>query len=128
MHAADAGGRAAVGLDGGGVVVGFDLDADGVGVVERDDAGVVDKDAHAPVVVRGVLHEVVRGGGDGLLEQVVDDDRAVGLNVVAGLVAEEGEGIVGGIGAVLVFGLIPSFAASERAWGGVSAGLLFAGV
>ena len=45
---ADAGGRAAVGLNGGGVVVGFDFDADGVGVVEADDAGVVFEDGDAP--------------------------------------------------------------------------------
>ncbi len=45
--AADAGGAAAVGLDGAGVVVGFDFEADGVGFVEDDDAGVVLEDAEA---------------------------------------------------------------------------------
>ena len=46
--AADAGGRAAVGFDGGGAVVGFDLHADGVFVVEGDDAGVVFEDGEGP--------------------------------------------------------------------------------
>jgi hypothetical protein len=47
MHAADAGGRAAVGLDGGGVVVRLDLEAHAVGRRRSDDAGVVVEDADA---------------------------------------------------------------------------------
>ena len=49
-HAADAGGRAAVGLDGGGVVVRLDLEADRIRVVEGDDAGVVLEDGEAEVL------------------------------------------------------------------------------
>jgi hypothetical protein len=74
-HAADAGAGAAVGVDGTGVVVRLDLDADVPVAVELDDAGVVDEDADAEVTV-----ELVRRGGDGGLQQVVD---ALDLAVLA---------------------------------------------
>ena len=66
-HAAQARVGAAVGIDRRGVIVGFDLEADVVLVVEADDAGVVGKDAHQPVAF-----QVVRRLEDRLLEQVVD--------------------------------------------------------
>ena len=69
--AADAGGGAAVGLEGAGVVVGFDLDGDAVDVVEADDAGVVVEDADEPAFFGGALplvFEVEGGLGDGLLQ------------------------------------------------------------
>ena len=55
-----AGGAAAVGFDGAGVVVGFGLEADGVGFVEGDDAGVVDEDGEAEVLSAGAIHQVRR--------------------------------------------------------------------
>ena len=58
---------AAVGVDGRGVVVRLDLEADVVLVVEPDHAGVVGEDAHQPVEVQGLGR-----GEDRLLEQVVD--------------------------------------------------------
>ena len=66
-HAAQARVGAAVGVDRRGVVVGFDLEAHVVVVVEPHDAGVVGKDAHQPVAA-----QVVRRLEDRLLEQVVD--------------------------------------------------------
>ena len=81
---ADAGCCAAVGFDGGGVVVCFDLDADGVFIVEGDDAGVVYEDAECPV--DAVSDEFVGCGGNGGLEEVVDGDGAVGVDGVVGAV------------------------------------------
>ena len=51
-HAAEARVRAAVGVDGRGVVVGLDLEADVELVVEPDDARVVGEDADEPVEVQ----------------------------------------------------------------------------
>ena len=64
--AADAGSRAAVRLDRARVVVRLHLEADVVFLVEADDAGVVLENRDAPLLV-----ELLRGGEDGLLEQVV---------------------------------------------------------
>jgi hypothetical protein len=71
---------AAVGLDRGGVVVGLDLDADGVVFVERDNARVVDEHGERPV--DALLDEFVRRGRHRALEEVVDDDRSVGESFV----------------------------------------------
>ncbi len=105
--AAEAGVRAAVGVDGGGVIMGFDLEADVEGVVEPDDAGVVFEDAHEPVEV-----EVGRRLKDCLFEEVV---------VVFAL--EFHESLEGFVGAVLAPGLGDGF---ELAIGGFTA--LFAEV
>ena len=66
-HAAEPGVGPAVGIDRRGVVVGLDLEADVVLVVEPDDAGVVGEDADQPVELEGLGR-----GEDRLLEQVVD--------------------------------------------------------
>jgi hypothetical protein len=68
QHAAQARARAAVGLDGRGVVVRLDLAGEVEGLVEGDDAGVVDEDRLAEGAV-----ELARRARDGRLEQVVDD-------------------------------------------------------
>jgi hypothetical protein len=62
------------------VVVGLDLDVDGVVVVEGDDARVVDEDGEGPV--DAFFDELEGRGGDGGLEEVVDGDRAVGVELV----------------------------------------------
>src|SRR6202043_3962692 len=72
--AAQAGVGAAVGLDGRGVVVRLDLEADVILVAEPDDTGVVLEDADAPIVL--ALAEpppdFLGGPEDRLLEEVVD--------------------------------------------------------
>ena len=80
-HAAQPGIGAAVGVDRRGVIVGFDLEADVVLVVEPDDAGVVGEDAHQPVAA-----QVVRRLEDRLLEQVVDRASAERDAAAQGLV------------------------------------------
>ena len=66
--AAYAGARAAVGLDGRGVVVGLDLETDVVPVVELDDPRVVLKYGHTPGSV-----QLLRDPEDGASQQVLDD-------------------------------------------------------
>ena len=70
--AAEAGVGAAVGLDGRGMVVRFDLEADVKLVVETHDAGVVLEDADAPVVGAEPAADLLRGAEDRFLEQIVD--------------------------------------------------------
>jgi len=104
--AADAGARAAVGFDCGGMVVGFDLEADVHVAVEGDDSGVVDEDADAPGFVElagdardGGFEEVVYGAAvhaDEAFEGFVDAVFRPGLGEgfefdVGGVSAEFGE-------------------------------------
>ncbi len=92
---ADAGGRAAVGLDGGGMVVGLDLDTDGVVIVEGDDARVVGEDREGPV--HAALDELEGGGGNGALQKIINDDGAIGLDLVAGAIGPVDEIVGGGL-------------------------------
>ena len=96
-HAADACSGAAVGIDGGGMVVRLDLEgqiptAVDIGL-ELDDAGVVVEDADAPVLVQFVRRRRDRG-----LQQVVDDlavhlDQAAERLVLAVLAPGLGDGL-----------------------------------
>ena len=95
--AADAGGGAAVGLEGGGVVVGLDLDAHGVVVVEADDARVVDEYGLGPI--EPLVDELEGRRCNGGLEEVVDGDRAVVVDLVVGA---RGPVDVGDVRAVVV--------------------------
>ena len=66
-HAAQASVRTAVRIDGRRVVVGLDLEADVVFLIESDDPGVIAEDAHQPVA-----GQFPRGAEDRLLQEVVD--------------------------------------------------------
>src|SRR5262249_37941705 len=68
-HAAETGVGAAVRLDRRGVIVGLDLEADVETLVETDNAGVVFKDADAPVIGAEPAAELLRGAEDRLLEE-----------------------------------------------------------
>ena len=78
--AADPRRSAAVGLDRARAVVRLALEAHGVGVVERDDARVVDEHREAPV--DAVLHEFMCARCDGRLQEVLHRDDAVGVDLV----------------------------------------------
>ncbi len=67
---ARAGGAAAVGFDGAGVIVGFDFEADGVGFVEGDGAGVVGEDGEAEGIVGVAVFDGLGAGEDGFLDEV----------------------------------------------------------
>src|ERR1019366_8301636 len=69
--AAKTGVGAAVGFNGRRVVVRLDLEADVEVVVELDDAGIVLKDADAPVVGPKPLADFLRGAEDSLLQKIV---------------------------------------------------------
>ena len=69
--AAQPGVRSAVRLDRAGPIVRLDFEANVVLVIEAHDAGVVRKDADAPIVVAESPANFLRGGEDRLLEQVV---------------------------------------------------------
>ena len=73
----NAGGRAAVGFDGGRVVVRLHLDAHGMRFVEGDHARVVHEHAQAPIDGARLrrIHQLMRGCGHGVLQQVVHHQR-----------------------------------------------------
>ena len=81
-HAADARVGPAVGFEGRGVVVGFDLEDDVILIVEADDARVVGEDAYAPIVLAQLLADFLGGGEDRLAEHVVEVALAVGVAIV----------------------------------------------
>ena len=75
--AANSRGSAAVGLDRGRVIVGLDLHADRGVFIEGHDPRVVHEHRKAPVI-KPLRHQTMGGGGDGRLEQVVDQNAAIG--------------------------------------------------
>ena len=81
-HAAEAGRRAAVGLDRRGMVVGLDLHADVVVAVEPHHARVVLEHAHTPVARTERVADRLRGGEHRLLEEVVVAGRPGGADVI----------------------------------------------
>ena len=82
VDAHDTGEGAAVGVQGGGAVVGLHLDAGVVAVDEGDDAGVVLEHGLAVVVVAQALADGGRGVTDAGLVQVVDLFALAGLLVL----------------------------------------------
>lgn len=78
--------------------MGFDLDADGLGVIERDDAAVVFEDAEGPIDATG--DEFVGCRSDGVFQQIVDGDDGAALSIggdgVAGAVIPVDGGVAGG--------------------------------
>ena len=73
----DAGGRTTIGLDRARVVVRLHLDAHGMRFIEGDHARVVHEHAQAPVDGARLrrIHQLMRGGGHGVLQQVVHHQR-----------------------------------------------------
>ncbi len=80
-HTADTRVGATVGLDGARPVVRFDLEGNVVLAIEADDAGVVAKDAHAPIVGAERSANLLRRGKNRLFEQVVELPRAVLIRI-----------------------------------------------
>ena len=102
---ADARGGAAVGFDRAGVVVGFDLDADPVDLIEGDDARVVLEDADAEITGRSFGHQPIRGRHDRVGDQAVDDQIAV---------FEAVTGTVGPVGRTRMIGVVRRVLLGER--------------
>ena len=87
--AADAGGRALVGLDVGGVVVRLDLEGDRVALADVDDAGVLADADEQGVGLRGLLAELAEVHLGGLVRAVLGPHDGVHGELGAGRAAAE---------------------------------------
>ncbi len=70
-HATDASVRAAIGLEGRGMIVRFNFKADVVTIVEANHSGVVFEHAHAPITLAQLAANLLRGGKDGFFEHIL---------------------------------------------------------
>ena len=76
-HAADARVRTTVRLQSRRMVVRFDFETDVILFVEANYAGVVRKNADAPILVAGILTDLLCGGENGFLQHVLEGALAI---------------------------------------------------